>query len=84
VNNSSERTQEIKTSSKSQQFIAKDLKNSDMDEISKHELKIIMIRMINEMKKDMNKHLNEFKDNTNKQLNKLKKLNEMKTMQNMR
>jgi hypothetical protein len=52
----------------------KDFSNSEKDEISNKELKITMIRMINEIKEDIYKHVIEFKEDTNKQLNEIRQI----------
>jgi ElaB/YqjD/DUF883 family membrane-anchored ribosome-binding protein len=75
---------------KIQQFHNKGLNDSEVEEISNSELKIMTIIMISKSKEDMYKHLSESNGNKNKQLNELKEnsskqLNETrKTMKDMK
>jgi hypothetical protein len=55
--------------SKSQKPHNKLFDDREVDKISHIELKIMMIRMINEIKEDIYKFLNSFKENINKKLN---------------
>jgi hypothetical protein len=60
--------------SKVNDSIKKDLKNSEVDEISNSEFKKVVVRMINKIKQHIYMHLNEFKEATNKEQNELKKI----------
>jgi hypothetical protein len=60
--------------SKVNDSIKKDLKNSEVDEISNSEFKKVVVRMINKIKQHIYMHLNEFKEGTNKEQNELKKI----------
>jgi hypothetical protein len=51
-----------------------DSNDNEVYEISDTEFKIMIIRIMIEIKEDTNKHINEFQENTSKHLNEIKKI----------
>jgi hypothetical protein len=77
---------EVNNNIKKKQQQQKDLVHCEGSEISIFQLKIILIRMVSEMKKHTDKQPNETKENVNKQLtefkgNTNKKQNELRKIQ---